>query len=159
MKGWKVKDELEQIWKEAIVAYFKVIRRHVWRDWEKHENLNRDSCLRAEILTQDLLKGLVKNGSITWFSKPQQTFRHKHENPAIYIKHEHSFNELILCGRVFLGKLPSPNFSSSATRCICWLLLESSAGRIRNDYKSYGEHKRSEVVAVQGSRCAHNPQG
>jgi hypothetical protein len=46
MKGLYVNDELERTWKEAIVAYFKVLPRHPAGGTEENlENLSQ--CIRS----------------------------------------------------------------------------------------------------------------
>jgi hypothetical protein len=55
MKGWCVIDELERMWKEAVVASFKVLSRHLPAETEdNHENPIRIVSLRAEIWILDL---------------------------------------------------------------------------------------------------------
>jgi hypothetical protein len=40
MKGWQVNDELENMWKEAVVAYSKVLFKHLPGGIDKnHEQL------------------------------------------------------------------------------------------------------------------------
>jgi hypothetical protein len=49
-----VNDELETIWKEAVVAWFKVLSRHLpGGSKENHKNF-KIACLRAEIWIRDL---------------------------------------------------------------------------------------------------------
>jgi hypothetical protein len=43
MKGWKVNDELERIWKEAVAANFKAPSPHSHRATEENHKNSQDS--------------------------------------------------------------------------------------------------------------------
>jgi hypothetical protein len=54
MKGLYVNDDLERIWKEAVVAWFKVLYRHSSEGTDEgHEIYVRIAGLRAKIWTRD----------------------------------------------------------------------------------------------------------